>query len=197
MEHALSSARDVLYNYGEVSRRLPVMLQSTELNIDSLKKQNSFLVQHAAKIVPMPLHCLHMQLTTDYYFRDGVIKEYFRGAALKEEEDKAKCENQSLYHYAMFSDNNEYRKLWKLGTLPPGLITFYNLTCTLNLNWHVLGLGYDPAVDLAEIENAAVVHYNGNYKPWLDLGISKNKPYWSKYVDLDNSHIQRCYMSEQ
>uniref|UniRef100_A0A0E0AEN1 Hexosyltransferase n=1 Tax=Oryza glumipatula TaxID=40148 RepID=A0A0E0AEN1_9ORYZ len=407
--HALSSARDVLYNSGEVSRRLRVMLQSTELNIHSVKKQNSFLVQHAAKTVPMPLHCLHMQLTTDYHFRDGVVKEYFRDAALKEEEDKAKREDRSLYHYAIFSDNvlaasvvvrstvthakepekhvfhivtdrlnfaamtmwfisnpplpatvhvenidnfkwlnssycsvlrqlesarlkeyyfkahdpsslsdgnenlkyrnpkylsmlnhlrfympeihpkfdkilfldddvvvqedltplwdvdlkgmvngafetckesfhrfntylnfshpkisenfdphacgwafgmnmfdlkewkkqnitgichywqdlNEDRKLWKLDTLPPGLITFYNLTYPLNRTWHVLGLGYDPAVDLVEIENAAVVHYNGNYKPWLDLAISKYKPYWSKYVDLDNSHIQRCYMSEQ
>ncbi|XP_052169540.1 probable galacturonosyltransferase 3 [Oryza glaberrima] len=409
MGHALSSARDVLYNSDEVSRRLLVMLQSTELNIDSVKKQNSFLVQHAAKTVPMPLHCLHMQLTTDYYFRDGTIKEYFHDAVLKEEEDKAKREDRSLYHYAIFSDNvlaasvvvrstvthakepekhvfhivtdrlnfaamtmwfirhpplpatvhvenidnfkwlnssycsvlrqlesarlkeyyfkahdpsslsdgnenlkyrnpkylsmlnhlrfympeihpkldkilfldddvvvqkdltplwdvdlkgmvngavetckesfhrfdtylnfshpkiaenfdpracgwafgmnmfdlkewkkqnitgiyhywqdlNEDRKLWKLGTLPPGLITFYNLTYPLNRNWHVLGLGYDPAVDLAEIENAAVVHYNGNYKPWLDLAVSKYKPYWSKYVDLDNSHIQHCYMSEQ
>ncbi|EEC81341.1 hypothetical protein OsI_24527 [Oryza sativa Indica Group] len=384
MGHALSSARDVLYNSGEVSRRLRVMLQSTELNIDSVKKQNSFLVQHAAKTVPMPLHCLHMQLTTDYHFRDGVVKEYFRDAALKEEEDKAKREDRSLYHYAIFSDNvlaasvvvrstvthakepekhvfhivtdrlnfaamtmwfisnpplpatvhvenidnfkwlnssycsvlrqlesarlkeyyfkahdpsslsdgnenlkyrnpkylsmlnhlrfympeihpkldkilfldddvvvqkdltplwdvdlkgiisenfdphacgwafgmnmfdlkewkkqnitgiyhywqdlNEDRKLWKLDTLPPGLITFYNLTYPLNRTWHVLGLGYDPSVDLVEIENAAVVHYNGNYKPWLDLAISKYKPYWSKYVDLDNSHIQRCYMSEQ
>ncbi|KAL5224983.1 hypothetical protein ABZP36_011622 [Zizania latifolia] len=390
MGHALSSARDALYSSGEVSRRLRVMLQSTELNIDSVKKQNSFLMQHAAKTVPMPLHCLHMQLTTDYYFHDGVIKEYFHDAALKEE-DKAKREDQSLYHYAIFSDNvlaasvvvrstvtrakepekhvfhivtdrlnfvatmmwfishpplpatvhvgnidnfkwlnssycsvlrqlesaqlkeyyfkahdpsslsdgnenlkyrnpkylsmlnhlrfympeihpkldkilfldddvivqkdltplwevdlkgmvngavetckeknfdpcacgwafgmnmfnlkewkkqnitgiyhywqdlNEDRKLWKLGTLPPGLITFYNLTYPLNRTWHVLGLGYDPVVDLAEIENAAVVHYNGNYKPWLDLAISKYKPYWSKYVDLGNSHIQRCYMSE-
>ncbi|KAF0928352.1 hypothetical protein E2562_003174 [Oryza meyeriana var. granulata] len=361
MGHTLSSARDVLYNSGEVLRRLRVMLQSTELNINSVKKQNSFLVQHAAKTVSMPLHCLHMQLTTDYYFQDGVIKEYFRDASLKEKEEKSKpmtmwfishpplpatvhvenidnfkwlnssycsvlrqlesawlkeyyfkahdpsshsdgnenlkyrnpkylsmlnhlrfympeihpkldkilfldddvvvqkdltplwdvdlkgmvngavetCKESfhrfdtylnfshpkisenfdpracgwafgmnmfdlrewkrqnitGIYHY--WQDLNEDRKLWKLGTLPPGLITFYNLTYPLNRTWHVLGLGYDPTVDLAEIENAAVVHYNGNYKPWLDLAISKYKPYWSKYVDLDNSHVQHCYMSGQ
>lgn len=453
MGRVLSSARDVLYISNEVSRKLRVMLQSTELNIDAVKKQNSFLVQHAAKTVPMPLHCLHMQLTTDYYFHDGVTKEQFHDAALKEEENKAKLEDRSLYHYAIFSDNvlaasvvvkstvtnanepekhvfhivtdrlnfaamkmwfithppqlatvhvenidnfkwlnssycsvlrqlesarlkeyyfkahdpsslsdgnenlkyrnpkylsmlnhlrfympeihpkldkilfldddivvqkdltplwvidlkgmvngavetckesfhrfdtylnfshpkisenfdpracgwafgmnmfdlkewrkrnitgiyhywqdlvsigtssvlliafsnhifppcifcllqhateiiifylliedmlqNEDRKLWKLGTLPPGLITFYNLTYPLNRTWHVLGLGYDPAVDIAEIENAAVVHYNGNYKPWLDLAISKYRTYWSKYVDLDNSHVQQCYASKQ
>ncbi|KAK1613333.1 hypothetical protein QYE76_037081 [Lolium multiflorum] len=409
MGHVLSSARDVLYNSDEVSRRLRVMLQSAELSIDTVKKQNTFLVQHAAKTVPMPLHCLHMQLITDYYFRDGVIKEYFHDAALKDEEDKAKLEDRSLYHYAIFSDNvlaasvvvrstvthakepdkhvfhivtdklnfaamkmwfishssrpatvhvenidnfkwlnssycsvmrqlesarlkeyyfkahdpsslsdgnenlkyrnpkylsmlnhlrfympeihpkldkilfldddvvvqkdltplwdvdlkgmvngavetckesfhrfdtylnfshpkisenfdpracgwafgmnmfdlkewkkrnitgiyhywqdlNEDRKLWKLGTLPPGLITFYNLTYPLDRTWHVLGLGYDPAVDIAEIENAAVVHYNGNYKPWLDLAISKYKAYWSKYVDVGSPHIRHCYDGKQ
>jgi alpha-1,4-galacturonosyltransferase len=105
MGHVLSSARDVLYNSDEVSRKLRAMLQSTETNIDSVKKQNTFLVQHAAKTVPMPLHCLHMQLTTDYYFRDGVIKEHFHDASLKEQEQKAKLEDRSLYHYAIFSDN--------------------------------------------------------------------------------------------
>jgi alpha-1,4-galacturonosyltransferase len=96
MGHVLSSARDVLYNSDEVSRRLRVMLQSAELSIDTVKKQNTFLVQHAAKTVPMPLHCLHMQLITDYYFRDGVIKEYFQDAALKDEEDKAKHQDHSM-----------------------------------------------------------------------------------------------------
>ncbi|KAK9084001.1 hypothetical protein Scep_030472 [Stephania cephalantha] len=61
------------------------------------------------------------------------------------------------------------RMLWKLGSLPPGLITFYNLTYPLDRSWHVLGLGYDAEVNSTEIENAGVVHYNGNYKPWLEL----------------------------
>ncbi|KAJ0076929.1 hypothetical protein Patl1_35727 [Pistacia atlantica] len=75
-----------------------------------------------------------------------------------------------IYHY--WQDLNEDRTLWKLGSLPPGLITFYNLTYPLDRNWHVLGLGYDPALNLTEIENGAVVHYNGNYKPWLDLAVT-------------------------
>ncbi|KAG8364454.1 hypothetical protein BUALT_Bualt19G0130500 [Buddleja alternifolia] len=77
---------------------------------------------------------------------------------------------------------NEERTLWKLGTLPPGLITFYNLTYPLDRSWHVFGLGYDPALNQAEMENAAVVHYNGNHKPWLDLAIAKYKSYWSSIV---------------
>lgn len=91
---------------------------------------------------------------------------------------------------------NEDRTLWKLGTLPPGLITFYNLTWPLDRSWHVLGLGYDPALNQTEIENAAVVHYNGNYKPWLDLAVAKYKSYWSKYVMYDNFYLQVCNLNE-
>lgn len=87
---------------------------------------------------------------------------------------------------------NEDRTLWKLGSLPPGLITFYNLTHPLDRGWHVLGLGYDPALNQTEIDNAAVIHYNGNYKPWLELAISKYKSYWSKYVMFDNLYLRNC-----
>ncbi|VFQ63706.1 unnamed protein product [Cuscuta campestris] len=95
-----------------------------------------------------------------------------------------------IYH--RWQDMNEERTLWKLGTLPPGLITFYNLTYPLDRSWHVLGLGYDPALNKTSIENAAVVHYNGNYKPWLDLAITKYRTYWSRYVMPDNPYLQIC-----
>ncbi|XP_020237710.1 probable galacturonosyltransferase 3 [Cajanus cajan] len=99
-----------------------------------------------------------------------------------------------IYH--RWQDMNEDRTLWKLGTLPPGLITFYNLTYPLDRGWHVLGLGYDPALNLTEIENAAVIHYNGNYKPWLNLAVSKYKSYWSRYVMFDNPYLRVCNLSE-
>lgn len=91
---------------------------------------------------------------------------------------------------------NEDRTLWKLGSLPPGLITFYNLTYPLERSWHVLGLGYDPALNQTAMGNAAVVHYNGNYKPWLDLAISKYKSYWSRYVMYDSPYLQHCKFTE-
>ncbi|KAF8013216.1 hypothetical protein BT93_I1171 [Corymbia citriodora subsp. variegata] len=399
MGHILSLAKDQLYDCLIVARKLRGMLQSTEDNVNALKKKSAFLIQLAAKTVPSRLHCLPLQLTADYFFLHY---------ASKGDLDKEKIEDPSLYHYAIFSDNvlatsvvvnstmqhaqepekhvfhivtdklnfaamkmwflvnppakatvqveniddfkwlnssycsvlrqlesarikeyyfkanhpsflsagtenlkyrnpkylsmlnhlrfylpevypklnkilfldddivvqkdltplwsvdlhgmvngavetckesfhrfdkylnfsnplisenfdpgacgwaygmnmfdlkewkkrnitgiyhrwqdmNEDRTLWKLGTLPPGLITFYNLTYPLDRRWHVLGLGYDPALNLTEIENAAVIHYNGNYKPWLDLAVSKYKPYWSKYVMFDNPYLRRCNISE-
>jgi len=60
----------------------------------------------------------------------------------------------------------------------------------------VLGLGYDPAVSPADIVNASVVHYNGNYKPWLDLAVAKYKKYWSKFVPIDNPYVRQCYVDQ-
>ncbi|RZC67378.1 hypothetical protein C5167_011072 [Papaver somniferum] len=395
MGHILSIAKDQLYDGALIARKLRAMLQSTEESIITLKRKSAFLIQLAAKTVPKPLHCLPLQLATDY-FSQNLVK--------KETPNKGKLEDPSLYHYAIFSDNvlatsvvvnstvlhakepekhvfhivtdrlnfaamkmwflfsspagagiqveniddfkwlnssycsvlrqlesarikeyyfkadhpsslsdgndnlkyrnpkylsmlnhlrfylpevypkldkilfldddivvqkdltplwsvdlrgmvngavetckesfhrfdkylnfsnpkisqnfdpnacgwafgmnifdlkewkrrditgiyhhwqdmNEERTLWKLGSLPPGLITFYNLTYPLDRDWHVLGLGYDPALNQTEIENAAVIHYNGNYKPWLDLAVTKYKSYWSKHVMLGNPYLQNC-----
>ncbi|XVF24859.1 hypothetical protein REPUB_Repub13aG0163700 [Reevesia pubescens] len=64
-------------------------------------------------------------------------------------------------------------------TLPPGLITFYSTTKSLNKSWHVLGLGYNPSISMDEIRNAAVVYFNENMKPWLDIAMNQFKPLWS------------------
>ncbi|KAF3443970.1 hypothetical protein FNV43_RR13660 [Rhamnella rubrinervis] len=94
------------------------------------------------------------------------------------------------YHYWQ-SLNNDLT-LWNLGTLPPGLITFYSTTKSLDKSWHVLGLGYNPSISMDEINNAAVIHYNGNMKPWLDIALNQYKNLWTKYVDNDMEFVQMC-----
>ncbi|XP_008230332.1 PREDICTED: probable galacturonosyltransferase 9 [Prunus mume] len=99
-----------------------------------------------------------------------------------------KCTEQ--YHY--WQNLNEDRTLWKLGTLPPGLITFYSTTKSLDKSWHVLGLGYNPSISMDEIRNAAVIHYNGNMKPWLDIAMNQYKKLWTYYLDNDMEFVQMC-----
>ncbi|KAK9742882.1 hypothetical protein RND81_03G203000 [Saponaria officinalis] len=98
-----------------------------------------------------------------------------------------------IYH--KWQTMNEDRTLWKLGTLPPGLITFYGLTHPLDKSWHVLGLGYNPSIDKTEIDNAAVVHYNGNMKPWLEIAMTKYRPYWTKYIKFDHPYLSSCKLN--
>ncbi|PON59370.1 Galacturonosyltransferase [Trema orientale] len=101
---------------------------------------------------------------------------------------REKCTEE--YHY--WQNLNENRTLWKLGTLPPGLITYYSTTKPLDKSWHVLGLGYNPSISMEEINNAAVVHFNGNMKPWLDIAMNQFKPLWTKYVDYELEFVQAC-----
>lgn len=99
-----------------------------------------------------------------------------------------------IYH--RWQTMNENRLLWKLGTLPPGLMTFYKLTHPLDKSWHVLGLGYNPTVEHSEIDSAAVIHYNGNMKPWLEIAMTKYRPYWTKYINYEHSFVRGCKISQ-
>ncbi|KAI3768442.1 hypothetical protein L2E82_19119 [Cichorium intybus] len=94
------------------------------------------------------------------------------------------------YHY--WQDLNEDQNLWDLGTLPPGLMTFYSTTKSLEKTWHVLGLGYNPSISMDEINKAAVIHFNGNMKPWLDIAMNQFKHLWTKYVDNEMEFVQMC-----
>ncbi|CAI0374165.1 unnamed protein product [Linum tenue] len=94
--------------------------------------------------------------------------------------------------YHKWQKLNHDRSLWKLGTLPPGLITFWKRTYSLERSWHVLGLGYNPSVNQKEIERAAVIHYNGNMKPWLEIGLPKYRGHWAKYVDYEHPYLREC-----
>lgn len=82
--------------------------------------------------------------------------------------------------------------MWKSGTLPAGLIAFYSTTKFLDKSWHVLGLGYNPSVSMDHINNAAVIHFNGNMKPWLDIALNQFKHLWTKYVDYEMEFVQVC-----
>ncbi|XP_057768561.1 probable galacturonosyltransferase 9 isoform X2 [Salvia miltiorrhiza] len=99
-----------------------------------------------------------------------------------------KCTEQ--YHY--WQDLNEDRSLWKMGTLPAGLVTFYSTTKPLDKAWHVLGLGINPSISMEEIEKAAVIHFSGDMKPWLDIAMNLYKHLWTKYVDNEMEFVQMC-----
>lgn len=95
-----------------------------------------------------------------------------------------------LYHKYLHLGNQ--RQLWKAGSLPIGWVTFYKDTVPLDKSWHVLGLGYDSGVRPEDIDQAAVVHYDGILKPWLDIGIDKHKHLWKKHVKYDHPYLQQC-----
>ncbi|RZC65968.1 hypothetical protein C5167_009651 [Papaver somniferum] len=105
--------------------------------------------------------------------------------------DEWKKQNRTEVYHSWQRLNHD-RQLWKLGTLPPGLITFWKSTFPLHRSWHVLGLGYNPSVGQKEIDRAAVIHYNGNMKPWLEIGMPKYRNYWARFINYEQAFLRDC-----
>lgn len=86
--------------------------------------------------------------------------------------------------------------MWKLGTLPPALIAFKGHVQAIDSSWHMLGLGYQSKTNLENVKKAAVIHYNGQSKPWLEIGFEHLRPFWTKYVNYSNDFIKSCHILE-
>ncbi|XP_006656804.2 probable galacturonosyltransferase 9 [Oryza brachyantha] len=96
-----------------------------------------------------------------------------------------------LFHQYM--EVNEDGALWDpTSVLPAGLMTFYGNTKPLDKSWHVMGLGYNPSISPEVITGAAVIHFNGNMKPWLDVALNQYKALWTKYVDTEMEFLTLC-----
>ncbi|XVE84286.1 hypothetical protein DITRI_Ditri17bG0000700 [Diplodiscus trichospermus] len=74
-------------------------------------------------------------------------------------------------------------------TLLASLLTFQDLIYALDDVWVLSGLGHDYGLSIQSIKRAAVLHYNGNMKPWLELGIPKYKG-WLKELCAENFDIE-------
>ncbi|OAE18650.1 hypothetical protein AXG93_3810s1190 [Marchantia polymorpha subsp. ruderalis] len=82
--------------------------------------------------------------------------------------------------------------LWRLGTLPPALIAFDGYVHPISSSWHMLGLGYHAKSNIENIRKSGVIHYNGQAKPWLEIGFPELRPFWAKYVNYSNEFIRHC-----
>ncbi|KAF7850630.1 hypothetical protein BT93_L5171 [Corymbia citriodora subsp. variegata] len=98
--------------------------------------------------------------------------------------------------YGSYLQLEHGKVLWKAGSLPIGWLTFYNQTVSLDRRWHILGLGHESNVALRDIERAAVIHFNGVMKPWLEIGIRNYKGYWTKHIMYDHPYLQQCNVHE-
>ncbi|KAF9592292.1 hypothetical protein IFM89_013518 [Coptis chinensis] len=80
----------------------------------------------------------------------------------------------------------------KVGVFPASLLTFQDLVYALDSSWVLSGLGHDYGIDAHSIEKAAVLHYNGNMKPWLELGVRRYKGRWKKYLKRIDRFMAEC-----
>ncbi|KAF8409495.1 hypothetical protein HHK36_005571 [Tetracentron sinense] len=98
------------------------------------------------------------------------------------------------YHYWLQKNLKSDLSLWQLGTLPPGLIAFHGHVHIIDPFWHMLGLGYQDNTSITDAENAGVIHFNGQAKPWLEIAFPQLRPLWAKYIDFSDKFIRSCHM---
>ncbi|CAH1434306.1 unnamed protein product [Lactuca virosa] len=100
------------------------------------------------------------------------------------------------YHTWLKQNLKSNLTLWRLGTLPPALLAFRGHVHGIDQSWHMLGLGYQNKTNIKNVKKAAVIHYNGQSKPWLEIGFGHLRPFWSKYVNYSNDFVKGCHILE-
>ncbi|KAG6529673.1 probable galacturonosyltransferase 13 [Zingiber officinale] len=98
------------------------------------------------------------------------------------------------FHYWVKENLKSNLTLWKLGTLPPALIAFRGYVHPIESSWHLLGLGYQEKTNLDSVRKAAVIHYNGQCKPWLEIGYKHLQSFWTRHVNYSNDFIRNCHI---
>ncbi|KAK9284352.1 hypothetical protein L1049_023523 [Liquidambar formosana] len=97
------------------------------------------------------------------------------------------------YHQWLKLNLNSGLGLWHPGVLPPALIAFEDHVHPIDPSWHVAGLGYRfPEVNQEILETAAVIHFSGPAKPWLEIGFPEVRGLWSRHVNFSNKFIRKC-----
>ncbi|KAI3732552.1 hypothetical protein L1987_63758 [Smallanthus sonchifolius] len=84
------------------------------------------------------------------------------------------------------------RQLTETTTLGATMLTFQGLLYALDDTWVLSGLGHNYGITNEAISKAAVLHFNGNMKPWLELGIPNYKIHWRKFLNHQNRFLTDC-----
>ncbi|KAE8685098.1 Polygalacturonate 4-alpha-galacturonosyltransferase [Hibiscus syriacus] len=178
MGRVLSKAREQLFDCKLVTGKLRAMLQTSEEQVRSLKKQSTFLSQLAAKTIPNAIHCLSMRLTIEYYLLPIEKRKFPRSENL---------ENPNLYHYALFSDNVLAASVVVNSTImnakDPSKHVFHLVTDKLNFGamnmWFLLN---PPGKATVHVENVDDFKWlNSSYCPVLrQLESAAMKEYYFK-----------------
>ncbi|XP_076895979.1 putative galacturonosyltransferase 7 [Bidens hawaiensis] len=84
------------------------------------------------------------------------------------------------------------RRLTETTTLGATMLTFQGLLFALDDKWVLSGLGHNYGITKEAINKAYVLHFNGNMKPWLELGIPNYKIHWRKFLNQQNRFLTDC-----
>ncbi|OAY57292.1 probable galacturonosyltransferase 15 [Manihot esculenta] len=97
------------------------------------------------------------------------------------------------YHRWLKHNLKSGLELWQPGVLPPALLAFEGQVHPIDPSWHLAGLGYrSPETHRDILETAAVLHFSGPAKPWLEIGLPEVQSLWNRHVNFSNEIIRKC-----
>ncbi|KAJ1263387.1 hypothetical protein BS78_09G180700 [Paspalum vaginatum] len=100
-----------------------------------------------------------------------------------------------IHHRILQKLGHDTEASWRFAALPVGLLAFQDLIHPIEGQWVQFGLGHEYGLTHGAIRKAAILHYNGNMKPWLELGIRRYRKYWKKYLPRDEPFMIDCNVS--
>nr|GMC72693.1 probable galacturonosyltransferase 15 isoform X1 [Ipomoea batatas]GME13027.1 probable galacturonosyltransferase 15 isoform X1 [Ipomoea batatas]GME18482.1 probable galacturonosyltransferase 15 isoform X1 [Ipomoea batatas]GME18483.1 probable galacturonosyltransferase 15 isoform X1 [Ipomoea batatas] len=99
----------------------------------------------------------------------------------------------ATYHQWLKYNLNSGFELWRPGALPPALIAFEGKVQPIDPSWHVAELGDRfPRVEESVLKAAAVIHFSGPAKPWLEIAAPEIQSLWSRNVNFSNEFVRDC-----
>ncbi|XP_057745271.1 probable galacturonosyltransferase 15 isoform X4 [Arachis stenosperma] len=100
-----------------------------------------------------------------------------------------------IYHHWLKLNLKSGLELWNPGLLPPALIAFEGQVHSINSSMLVTDLGHrhrSGEISRERVEAAAVIHFAGPAKPWLEISFPEVRSLWSRYVNFSNKFTRRC-----
>ncbi|KAL6975988.1 putative galacturonosyltransferase 15 [Sarracenia purpurea var. burkii] len=100
----------------------------------------------------------------------------------------------TTYHHWLKLNQNSGLAFWRPGALPPALIAFEDHVHPIDPSWHLAGLGHHRLPPAAHkiIQTAAVIHFSGPAKPWLQIGFPEVRSLWNRHLNSSNTLIRKC-----
>lgn len=81
--------------------------------------------------------------------------------------------------------------LWHLGWLPPALIAFDGRVQPIDPSWHLSELGRH-VLDPDAMTSAAVLHFSGPQKPWLEVASPEVRSLWLNHLNHSDQFLTSC-----
>lgn len=99
----------------------------------------------------------------------------------------------SWYYYHNLQNLKSGLELWQPGALPPALLALDGNVHPIDPSWHLAELGQRSLEAHEEtLKSAAVLHFSGPAKPWLEIGLPEVRGLWSGHVNFSNKFIRKC-----